>query len=126
MVGKYDWVDGDITEKHFPINIPADYDAEYKLFHFNRVISSDDAIKEMKKEGYRPATLVELLVLGETQPELQRLFQIIALSPITPWDVSHGDYRVPTLTKGNAGRELTLNWSGDGWNAYSRFLGILK
>ena len=70
--GKYDWVNSDITEEHFPTNIPVAYDAEYKLFHFNRSISSDDAIKEMEKDGFRPAVLAELLVLGETQPELQK------------------------------------------------------
>jgi undecaprenyl-diphosphatase len=53
-----------------------------KLFHFNRDISSEDAIAEMDKDGFRPATLAELLALGEAQPELQKQFPIIALSSV--------------------------------------------
>ncbi len=94
--GKYDWVNSDITEEHFPTIISADYDAEYKLFHFNRNISSsDNMIKEMDKDEYRPGTLAELLVLGETQLELQKQFPIIALGSV--WQDSAGNRNVPAL-----------------------------
>ena len=122
--GKYNWVNSDITEKHFPTNIPADYDAEYRLFHFNRDISSENAIKEMEKEGYRPAILPELLILGETQPELQKEFQIVALGSV--WRDSYDHRYVPILHWYGRRRKLNLLWFELDWYGYFRFLAVRK
>lgn len=123
--GNYNWVSSDITEWYSPTNIPADYYVEYKLFHFNRNISSYDVIKEMGKEGFLPATLSELLALGETQPELQKQFPIIAFGSVLQG--SDGDRVVPCLVWfGSERRGLGLVWFGNGWPGHCRFLGVRK
>ncbi len=122
--GKYGWVNSDITEDHFPTSISADYDAEYKLFHFDRNISSDDAIREMEKEGFRPGVLAELLVLGETQPELQKQFPVVALGSI--WQHSNGHRSVSILYQYAAKRKLDLSWFEFGWAGGCRFLAVRK
>ncbi len=125
--GKYDWHNNSITEKNFPI--PTELVGEKvvvsaKLFHFNREVSNKEAIAEMNKDGYRPATLAELLALGEAQPDLQRQFPIIALGSV--WRVGGGDRRVSSLSVDDGRRELYLSWFGADWNAYYRFLAVRK
>lgn len=122
--GKYDWVNDYVTEEHFPTSISADYDAEYRLFHFDRDISSEVAIQEMEKEGFRPGTLAELLALGEAQPELQKQFPVIALGSL--WRGSSGSRHVPALDWHGGRRELYLRWFGRDWDAPCRFLAVRK
>ena len=124
--GKYDWKNSDITNKHFPLlaELSGQKTAVSKLFHFNRGISSDDVISEMDKAGYRPATLPELLALGEIQPDLQRQFPIIALGSI--WHVTGGRRFVSCLRVAGVERELDLLWFGYVWDARCRFLGVRK
>jgi hypothetical protein len=125
--GNYDWTNSNITEKHFPL--PTELkgkkvEVSSKLFHFNRPIGSKDAISEMDKAGYRPATLAELLVLGEAHPELQKEFPIVALGSV--WRDVSDDRRVPVLGFGGYERRLGLRWFGLGWNDSYRFLGVRK
>lgn len=122
--GKYDWVNSDINEKNFPETVSADYESEYKLFHFNRSISSEDAIKEMEKEGYRPGNISELLALGEVKPELQREFPIVELGLL--WLNPFGGRSVAVLRCDGDRRELGLDWFGCDWSARFRFLGVRK
>lgn len=125
--GNYDWSNNNIIVKNFPISLEMTekkVEVSAKLFHFNRVISSENAISEMDKAGYRPATLVELLALGEAQPELQRQFSIIALGSF--WHDALGSRRVPCLLVDDDGRELSLHWFGGDWIADYRFLAVCK
>ena len=80
--GKYDWLDCNIIQNHFPIKGSGQQEKEVALFLFGRAISSDDAIAEMEKAGYRPARIEELLTLGASQPELQKKFSIIGLGSV--------------------------------------------
>ena len=125
--GNYAWQNSDITEKHFPL--PAELSGQKttissKLFHFDRDISSKDAISEMEKAGYRPATLAELLALGEAHPELQKEFPIVALGSV--WRVGDGVRLVPVLGFDGDGRGLGLGWLDDGWDVNYRFFGVRK
>ena len=43
---KFDWMNDDI-EKHFTYEKPRSSD--YKLFHFDRLIESDEVVKEMER-----------------------------------------------------------------------------
>lgn len=121
--GKYDWVNDDIVAKNFPIQIQAQgnekQELEITLFHFNRYIGSDDAIKEIDKAGYRPVSLAELLALGTSQPELQRQFPIIALGSV--WQYRNGYRYVPYLWYGGSNRRLSLGLFEGGWDPYCRF-----
>lgn len=120
--GKYNLISDEVTTKNFPI-IKGATDINCKLFHFNRYIISSDAIKEMAKEGYRPATQAELLALGATQPELQRQFPIAALGSI--WHLVNCNV-VPVLAHRGSQRKLNLLLFNDGWNNRSRFLAVKK
>lgn len=95
-----------------------------KLFHFNRDIGSETAVTEMDMAGYRPATFMELLVLGFLFPEPQRQFPIVALGSV--WHSAHGFRYVPCLDINGSKRELDLGWSVGGWIAHCRFLGVRK
>jgi len=125
--GKYDWKNSDVTAEHFPISpemIGKKVDISGRLFHFDRNISSEDAIKEMDSDGCRPATLMELLALGVTHPELQRQFPIIALGSV--WRDSDDRRQVPFLDVDDDDRGLSLYYFGSGWDASCRFLGVRK
>ena len=126
-VGNYGWTNSDITEKHFPL--PTELNGKQvsvstKLFHFNRSISSKDAISEMDKGGFRPATLAELLALGKAHPELQKEFPIVALGSV--WRDASDDRLVPVLSFGGSRRRLGLNWFDSDWLVRYRFLGVRK
>jgi hypothetical protein len=125
--GKYGWKNPNITEEHFPLPVELTGQktvVSAKLFHFNRSISSDDAISEMDRAGYRPATLMELLVLGFILPGLQRQFPIVALGSI--WLSADGHRYVPCLGVGDGKRGLDLDWFDSVWRACCRFLGVRK
>jgi len=121
--GKYDLVNNDITSDHFHITGSGQKEVEITLFHFNRGISSDGAIAEMKKAGYRPALVEELLVLGAAEKELQKQFPIVALGSVCR--SSPDGYRnMPCLSWAGGGRGLGLNLFGDGWPEDWRFSAV--
>jgi len=125
--GEYGWKNSDITAKHFPISpemIGTKVEISGKLFHFNRGMSSEDVIKEMDKDGYRPAVLMEALALAAAYPELQRKFPIIALGSVRHG--SDGFRWVPCLRVDGRSRRLSLDYFDDDWNASCHFLGVRK
>ena len=135
--GKYDWVNSDITDQHFPPpSIPTGLppstgsgqatkaELKVELVHFNRTISSNDAIAELKQKGLRPATIHELLAFGSTYPEEQRKYMIVALSSVWRyWDVNRG---VPYLFSVGGRRRLSLGSFGGDWDAGDRFLAVCE
>lgn len=122
--GNYDWVNSDINSKHFPLKGKGKHKLEAVLFHFNRSIESDEAIAEMNKQDYHPATIEELLALGKKYPDLQKEFPIIALGSV--WRGPGGGRSVPCLDRGGSERFLSLGWFGYGWDAHDRFLAVRK
>lgn len=125
--GNYDWKDKNITAKNFPVSqemIGKKVEVSAKLFYFNCDLFSEKAIPEIGKAGYRPATLMELLVLGSSFPWLQRQFPIIA--PGSIWHDACFDRYMPYLGVDDCGRRLSLRWFDDGCRARCRFLGIRK
>jgi len=125
MIGacRLDWVNRDLTQEHFPITGEGVQEVEVILFHFNRAMRSYRVLAEIKKQGYRPATLPELLALGASQPELQRQFPIVCLG--SAWWSPCGDRGVPCLGWDSSGRCLNLSWFDDyDWDGYCRFLAV--
>ncbi|SRR6266481_347455 len=51
--GSYDWVNPAITPKGFPITAVGIVQFETKVFHFNRYISSEDAVKAITADDRR-------------------------------------------------------------------------
>lgn len=80
--GEYDDVNDNITAEHFPVSYASTKTVNIALVHRNRVVQSEDIFAEMDREGYRPATIWELLALGAEYPDLQRNFTIFALGSI--------------------------------------------
>lgn len=108
-----DWVDPDI-EKHFTLDPIRS--SEYKLYHFDRYISSKDALKEMEN-GYAPATLHELLAWkGWNEKDF-----VVALGSVCEVDC---DRCVPHLDRGIYSRHLGLGWFDGGWRGGARFLAV--
>ncbi len=123
IAGKYDWVNPNFTQENFPIPENFVLGADPKVFHFNRSISSEDAIKEMDEVGYKPAMIWDLLNYGAKNPEEQQKFPIIGLGSVGE---VHGGRYVPYLNRCVSGRDLYLVWWDGGWDAYCRFLGVRK
>lgn len=121
--GKYDWVNENITDENFPV--PEDFvlGTDPKVFHFNRGISSEEAVKEMDKEGYRPAMIWDLLDYGAKNPEEQRKFPIVGLGSVGE---VVGNRLVPGLGRRGSERRLGLGWWGYEWLARCRFLAVRK
>ena len=106
--GRYDDVDANISEENF--YYPNDLRNKVsiisvKLFHFNEEKSAETAVFEINSNGYRPATLFELLTLGAKRPSLQRHFPIVALG--SSW-YPPDDRFVPYLTIDKYERLLKL------------------
>lgn len=123
--GNYCWV-STANAKNLPASlekVKEEIVLTTKLFRFKREISSQNAIKLMAREGYRPATLVELLVLGATYPKLQKDGPIIALGSV--WPSTCGFCRVLSLDFEGGNRRVTLSWLNFIWNPGDRFLGVL-
>jgi hypothetical protein len=122
---KFDHISDDVTTENFPFTQEvARVDISARLFDFGRDISSHDAIKEMDRDGCRPATLMELLALAVANPELQRQHPIVALGSILRGSL--GICQVPYLSAYGSGRGLFLGGFDDGWSARCRFFGIRK
>ena len=124
QAGNYDWKNNDITQDHFPTKGNGQQEVEVVLFHFGRNISSDDAIAEMERAGYRPARIEELLALGASQPELQKQYPIVGLGSV--WRDPSGLRRVPYLFWDDSGRRLRLHWLEGDWRESCRFVALRK
>ncbi len=127
---EFNWVNSDITEKHFPINQRPNGAVEMKVFTVQdlvgatRSVTSKEVIQEMDNRGYRPAELPELLAFAMTNPDEQRKYPIVSLGSI--WQDWLGDQGVPYLWGGGFGRSLYLGWFDDGWDSRYRFLAVRK
>lgn len=122
--GGYDYKNSSITDGHFPRKAKGSVTITPELVHFDRFISSDDALKELSKRGLRPATMAELLAFGSKYPDLQRQFPIVALGSV--WTVRSGCRGVGYLCGGASGRDVGLCWFDGGWGADCRFLAVRK
>jgi hypothetical protein len=122
--GNYDYANDSITAENFPIKGEGKVDTEIILVHFNRSISSDDAIREMDQLGLRPAVLPELLAFGEMHPAVQKEFPIVALGSV--WRNGGGSRVVPFLGRWDAERKLYLLGFVGGWGGNFRFAAVRK
>jgi hypothetical protein len=117
--GNYGSVNSEITAEHFPVIAKGRVVTEIVVVHFNRNISSKDALDEMARFGLRAAALPELLAFGEAQPEVQQQFPVIALGSF--WQGNDGNRGVPYLNCWDNVRWLGLVWFDDGWGFGCRF-----
>jgi len=125
--GNYDWVNSDITAKRFPIKSAGQDEWEFKMFHFDRSISSEDVVAGIKADDtvnpWQPANIEHLLTYGKNNPEEQRKYPIVGLGSFGQVGGGRG---VPCLDGGASGRGLHLGWWAYGWYADYRFLAVRK
>lgn len=121
--GHYDWKNGDITAKRFPIKGIGRVEFEWKLYHFDRDIESDEAEKLIEQDGWDVGATEHLLAFGAKFPEEQRKYPIIALGSAAK---VNGNRHVPYLGRYDTYRLLNLGWWGDRWRRSCRFLAVRK
>jgi hypothetical protein len=126
--GKYDWVHPDITSSNFPIDQSksgSTENLEAVIVHLDKYVKDTEIVlKLMDKNGLRPATLPELLALGEQYPEFQRKYWIYALG--SRWQNSNGHRGVVVLLGDLAYRGPDLDSRQCWWFRSSRFLAFRK
>jgi hypothetical protein len=77
--GRFGWVYFEVKDL-FTATLEAGIQSrEIHLIQYNKEIRSADALVEMERQGFRPATLLELLWIGIQHPQLQPQFEIVAL-----------------------------------------------
>lgn len=122
-LGNYDC---DLTEmeRDFPVTADQLGEWEWKLFHFDWCISSEEAIWLMKEDGYDAGQIGHILTFREINPEEQRKYPIIGLGSVAKL----GLYLiVPALRDNHGGRcKLDVGWFGGAWGNYDRFLGVRR
>ena len=123
-LGNYDWANSDINTRNFPTTRTGKADIEVELLHFNRKISSGDALKEIDKLGYRAAELHEFLAFGAKYPDVQREFPIIELGSV--WRRSDGYCSVASLFRDGLERYLDFGSLGSIWLDCCRFAAVRK
>ena len=121
--GNYGYVDSNITQQNFPIQRSGRRQMEVALFHFDRIIVSEQAVAEMDKVGYRPATIEEFLALGASQPELQN-DPMVALGSL--WHGLSNKCFVTCLCWSGGDRDLDLVSYESNWNEHYRFAAVCK
>ena len=122
--GKYDWKNDDIMSKNFPSQETGTREATVELFRYGKDMSTDEVLAELDKQGYRPATLKELLAIGEKHPDLQKEFPIFALGSV--WQDPNGRRYCPFLDGGGSKRYLGLDWFDRRWDGRCRFAAVRK
>jgi len=127
--GRYYWSNPDITSRNFPTKRNGKAEVAVELIHFNRIVSTDEALCELDRIGYRPAELHELLAFGEKYPEVQREFPVVALGSV--WRIRHSVRRsFPCLRMRGymhgSRRSLSLRRSGFYWLEIFRFAAVRK
>lgn len=121
--GQYGWRNSDLTEKRFPVTAEQVGDWEWKLFHFDRDISSEDAIRLMKEDGYDAGQIGHILTFGEKYPDEQRKYPIIGLGSVAGVSLRR---LVPGLWSARGRRLLRLYWFVSDWPRLFRFLGVRR
>ena len=122
--GNSDYANSDITSAHFPTTRQGTEQLEAVLVHFDRYISSEQALAELNKMGLRAGELTELLAFGATYPDQQRQFLVVALG--STWLRPSGYRFVPCLDYWGVRRGLRLYWFGAGWREGCRLLAFRK
>ena len=125
--GHYDWVNSDINPERFPVKGEGVEELEWKEFHFDFDIESDDAKTRIETADtgnpWIPARIEHLLAYGTKFPDNQRQYPIVGLGSVGGVD---GGRCVPCLSGSVSGRDLGLSrWDGR-WGRGCRFLAVRK
>lgn len=124
-MGKYDDIDESIEASNFPIQKTGIAVCDLTLIQFDDVITDDTRAKEaLDRMVLRPATLPELLALGEQHPNLQLQFPIVALGS-RAFNISD-TANIPCLNSRGNERVLILDQTELGWAECTHFAAVHK
>ena len=121
IAGKYDNKHDNITGKNFPSSKKGKKKVDFRMFYFNKGMLSENVISKMKKVGYHPATMNELLAFGEKNPKLQRKFSIAALGSVAE---INGLLCVGFLDGSDSKRDVDMYAFDLEWFSSCRFLAV--
>ncbi len=125
--GQFDAFQTNIITKKSPlITRRPNAEVEMKVFHFNRVIGSDEVIREMDKEGYHPAELPEGLAYAKANQDEQRKHPFVTVILGSVWQLQDNDRHVLCIQGAHGGRALILGRYDNRWCSYCGFLGVRK
>ncbi len=119
--GKYNLVNRNITNKHFPPFFKNKKRWEMKLILFRCWTSSLTALAVMNKLEVRPANALEILRFGEIHPNIQKEFPVVALGQI--W-LNNKTCYVIMLDKYGYKRRLSLGCFDKDWITNTAFLSV--
>lgn len=122
--GKYNGLNRDITSSHFPSNESGTKEVSVELVDFEQDMKTAWVIAKLDKAGMRPATLKELLALGEKCPEIRNGYEIIILGSI--WQKSDGYPNCVSLHRDGRSIELRTDWIGGWWDKGNVFAAVRK
>ncbi len=122
--GKYGSANEYITSANFPLTGTGVVESEIILVHFDRDISSDDAVAELNRMGLEPAKLEHATAFGAKYPDVQREYPIVFLG--SSWVDPRGDRRVPCLDGWDDRYGLHLGRWHVGWSDLYRFAAVRK
>ena len=112
---KFTYVNSNITDSNFPDD--GRRGKELKIFKFTDYWTTEQGIEKMKSEGYRPATVHELLLWLEKN--WNGLDWIVALGSIYRG-------RVVCADGSTVGRDLGLGSTGGRWRSDYFLLGVAE
>lgn len=117
--GGYDWTSNDITEKRFPLTLPAG-PRQLAIVHFRHVMGSKDIEQWAAKNGYEVALIDDLLAVG-AHPQHKKLARPLPVFSLGSSAAIDGDRCVIYLCWCGSERGLLLLCDGD-WNDCCCFL----
>jgi len=115
--------DNYITSQHFPSNESGHGQVVIYLVSLKEKINYEDVLEELDRQGLRPATLKELLALGDTYLDLG----LIVAFGSTWRDSADGRLAVPCLNSFDSGHTVFhYLLDGDWWFPALRFAAVQK
>lgn len=129
MIKKH-WLYGeDITEKDLPTKRTGQK-VKMKLFHFNKKMTSEEVVAEIKMAGYSPAQVHELLSYGAANPDEQIRYPIVGLGSIFPGYANpriaclHGNGNI--VSRDGTRYGLKLFYNNTIWSKECRFAAVRR
>jgi hypothetical protein len=120
--GHYDRTSDKITARRIPIVGSGIVKFQAKLHHFDRRISSEQAVKRLTRAGvWEPAKIEHLLAFAAKNPAEQRNYPIVALGSVARVYLQR---HVPFVDGDNSERDLELSWWSGYWFDHCRFLAV--
>ncbi len=108
-----------IAKKIFPINPDLSGDVKAKIFHFDKIMTSEQVIIEMKKDGWIPAEAPHLFAFS-----LFSNIPAIALGSTEKHPFNCNRPCVFVFNNMDGERRIWLNFSDQGWASHCNFLAV--